>query len=398
MSTLLGLGVAIIIGFLFGKLIELLKVPSVAGYIIAGLLLGKSVFNILDTDFINQANAVSDVALAIIAFSIGGELVFRELKKIGFRVVLIAVAEGGMAFLLVFGSMLLLKQSLPIALLLGAVASATAPAATVLVLNQYRCRGPLTSTLIAVVAIDDVICLMIYAIASSIAKVFVQHGESVNVSKMILGPLYEIGGSVALGIIIGSILILLLRFFSRNHEVLVVIVATIFITIGIANQFELSTLLSNMTIGIMIGNFSKRRLKAFTILESVTAPIYISFFVIAGARLDISLLGQVGIIGVVYTIARMVGKISGASIMSKLTKADPNVTKFLGFGLLSQIGVAVGLAIVVSHEFEGTNIGDIVITVLLATTIVTEIVGPLMTKYAAIKSGEAYSFELDEDE
>jgi len=388
MTTLFGLGIAIIVGFLIGKFIEFIKIPSVAGYIIAGLILGQSFINILDKNFIEQANAVSEVALAIIAFSIGGELVFSELKKIGLRVVFIAMAEGGMAFILVFTGMLLMNQSIAASLLLGAVASATAPAATVLILNELRCDGPLTKTLIAVVAIDDIICLIIYAIASSIAKVLVTHGESIHISKMILGPLYEIGGSVLLGAVVGVILIILLRYFSRNNEVLSVVVAAIFITIGIANHFELSTLLSNMTLGIIIANYSSKSLKAFMVIESFTAPLYISFFVIAGARLDISLIGQVGMIGLVYMVLRMIGKISGASAMATITKADVNVRKYLGFGLLSQIGVAVGLAIVISHEFSDSGIGDLVITVLLATTILTEIIGPLMTKYAVIKAKE----------
>ncbi len=393
MTTLLGLGIAIIVGFLLGKLIEVIKVPSVAGYIIAGMILGKSFVNILDSEFIENANSVSEVALAIIAFTIGGELVFEELKKIGLRVVFIAMAEGGMAFILVFISMLLLHQTLATAILLGAVASATAPAATVLILNQLRAKGPLTKTLIAVVAIDDIICLMIYAVASSIAKVTLEHGEDVHISKMLLGPLYEIGFSVLLGLGIGLVLMLLLRYFSRNSEVLAIVVAGIFIAIGIADYFELSTLLTNMTLGIVIANYSSKRLKAFMVIEAFTAPLYISFFVIAGARLDISLISQVGVIGLVYLLMRMAGKISGASLMGIITKADKNVSKYLGFGLLSQIGVAVGLAIVISHEFAGTGIGDIVITVLLATTIATEIIGPLMTKLAVIKSGEAYQLE-----
>lgn len=394
MSTILGIGIAIAIGFLIGKLFEFIKVPSVAGYIVAGLILGKSFLGILDTGFIEKTGIVSDMALALIAFSIGGELVFSKLKEIGIRVLFIAMAEGGMAFLLVFGSMLLLKQPLEMALLLGAVASATAPAATIMVLNELRCKGPLTSTLIAVVAIDDVICLMIYAIASSVAKVLVKHGEAISLSKIFIGPIYEILGSVALGLIVGLILVFFLRLYSRNNEVLVLIIAAIFITIGLAYMFELSTLLSNMTVGLTVSNLSKRRLKAFMVIESVTAPLYICFFVLAGSRLDISLLKEVGVIGIVYTLARMIGKISGASLMATITKAEPNVRKFLGFGLLSQIGVAVGLAIVISHEFAGTNIGDMVITVLLATTVITELVGPILTKLAAIKSGEAYSVEL----
>lgn len=388
MNTLLGLGIAVIVGFLIGKFIELIKVPSVAGYIVAGLILGKSLFNILDENFINGADAVSEVALAIIAFSIGGELIFSELKKIGLRVLFIAMAESIMAFLLVFVGMLLMKQSMATSLLLGAVASATAPAATVLILNELKCDGPLTKTLIAVVAIDDIICLMIYAIASSIAKVLIEHSGSIDITKMISGPAIEIGGSVLLGLVVGGMLLLLLRLFTRNNEVLSIVVACIFLTIGMADFFGLSTLLANMTLGIIVSNFSSKRMKAFMVIESFTAPLYISFFVIAGARLNIALLSQVGAVGLVYMVMRMIGKISGASLMAHITKAHSSVQKYLGFGLLSQIGVAVGLAIVVSHEFAGTGIGDIVITVLLATTVVTEIVGPLMTKLAVTKAKE----------
>jgi Kef-type K+ transport system membrane component KefB len=389
-NSLLGIGIAIIVGFVGGKLIGLLKVPSVAGYIIAGVILGKSFLGILTTDFIDQTSMVSDIALAIIAFSIGGELVVSKLKEIGIRVFFIALSEGVLAFAFVFFSMRLLNQSIAASLLLGAVASATAPAATVMVLSELRCKGPLTSTLIAVVAIDDVICLMIYAVASAIAKVMIAHGETIHWSKVLIGPLYEIGGSVLLGIVVGGILVLLLRKFNTNNEVFTLVVVALFATIGLANILELSTLLCNMTVGIMISNLSARRLRVFSVLDSVSAPIYIAFFVLAGARLDISLLLQVGIVGIVYTIARMAGKITGASLMATVTKADPAVKKFLGFGLLSQIGVAVGLAIVISHEFSGTGIGDLVITVLLATTIITEIVGPLLTKMAVIKTKEAY--------
>jgi Kef-type K+ transport system membrane component KefB len=389
-NSLLGIGIAIIVGFVGGKLIGLLKVPSVAGYIIAGVILGKSFLGILTTDFIDQTSMVSDIALAIIAFSIGGELVVSKLKEIGIRVFFIALSEGVLAFAFVFFSMRLLNQSIAASLLLGAVASATAPAATVMVLSELRCKGPLTSTLIAVVAIDDVICLMIYAVASAIAKVMIAHGETIHWSKVLIGPLYEIGGSVLLGIVVGGILVLLLRKFNTNNEVFTLVVVALFATIGLANILELSTLLCNMTVGIMISNLSARRLRVFSVLDSVSAPIYIAFFVLAGARLDISLLLQVGIVGIVYTIARMAGKITGASLMATVTKADPAVIKFLGFGLISQIGVAVGLAIVISHEFSGTGIGDLVITVLLATTIITEIVGPLLTKMAVIKTKEAY--------
>ena len=398
MNTLFGIGIVLIAGFIVGKIIEKLKVPSVAGYIIAGLVLGKSFLGIIDSSFIENSSVISDVALGIIAFSIGGELVVSKLKEIGIRVFFIAAAEAFFAFLLVFLGMLLMKLPVATALLLGSVAAATAPAATVMVLNEMRCKGPLTTTLIAVVAIDDVVCLIIYAIASSVAKVLVEHGESIHISKILLGPAIEIGGSLVLGIAIGAVVVFMLRLFGKTHEMLVILIGALFVTIGLANMLELSTLLTSMAVGMIVANFSSRRMKAFMVVESITAPIYVAFFVLAGSRLDIHMLWDIGLIGLVYTVARMLGKIGGASFMASVTKAHVSVRKYIGFGLISQIGVAVGLAIIISHEFAGTGIGELVIMVLLATTIITEIIGPLMTKFAVTKSGEAYQLAAAEEE
>ncbi len=389
MNEMAGIGIAILSGYFIGKLINKLNVPSVAGYIIAGLILGQSFLGIFSAELIEKTSAVSDMALALIAFSIGGELLKSSLKKIGFRVFVIAFFEGFLAFIIVTAAMLFMKVPIETAILLGAVASATAPAATVMVINELRAKGPLADTLVAVVAIDDAICLMIYAVASSVAKVMFEHSGSIQWSHVIVKPVIEIGGSLLLGIVIGGILVFILHWVSYTREVLAVVIAAIMITLGLATYFDLSALLCNMTLGIMVTNFSSNKTKAFSVIESITAPIYTAFFVLAGARLQISLLAQVGLIGVVYTLARMAGKIAGASFGATITKADPMVKKYIGFGLLSQIGVAVGLAIVISHEFAGTEAGTLIITVLLATTVITEIVGPLCTRFAIIKSGEA---------
>ncbi len=383
-----GIGLSIICGFFIGKIMFKLKIPSVAGYIIAGLLLGQSFLGIFNLEFLDKVSGISDLALALIAFSIGGELLASDLKKIGIKVFAIAFFEAFLAFVLVTTAMILMKQPLESALLLGAVASATAPAATVMVINELKAKGPLASTLIAVVAIDDAICLMIYAVASSIARVLIAHSGTIQWSHVIVGPIVEIGGSIVLGAIIGGLLVLCLSRVSYSREVLVVVVAAILLTLGVATKFGFSALLSNMTVGIMVVNFSSHRTKAFSVIESITSPIYTAFFVLAGARLQISLLAKVGLIGLVYTFARILGKVSGASLGATLSKAEPVIKKYIGFGLLSQIGVAVGLAIVISHEFAGTEIGSLIITVLLATTVITEIIGPLCTRFAVMKSGE----------
>lgn len=394
---MMGIGIAIICGYFIGKLINKLKIPSVAGYVIAGLLLGQSFLGVFNEAFIEATSSISDLALGLIAFSIGGELLASELKKIGIKVFIIAFFEAFFAFVCVTGAMLLLKQPMETALLLGAVASATAPAATVMVINELGAKGPLSKTLIAVVAIDDAICLMIYAVASSIAKVLITNTQNVEWSHVMISPLIEIGGSIILGMVIGAIVVVILSKVSFTREILTVVIAAILLTLGIATKLGLSALLCNMSLGIMVANLSSNKTKAFATIEAITAPIYTAFFVLAGARLQISLLGQIGVIGVVYTIARIVGKVSGASCGAIITGAEPSVKKYIGLGLLSQIGVAVGLAIVISHEFAGTEIGNLVITILLATTIITEIIGPLCTRYAIVKAGEDGKVGLQEE-
>jgi Kef-type K+ transport system membrane component KefB len=389
LNEMAGIGIAIIAGYFIGKLINKFNVPSVAGYIIAGLILGQSFLGIFNENFVEKTSLISDMALALIAFTIGGELLKSSLKKIGAKVFVIAFFEGFLAFTIVTGAMLLMKLPMETALLLGAVASATAPAATLMVINELRAKGPLAESLIAVVAIDDAICLMIYAIAASVAKVLIKHTGSIEWSHVLVNPLIEIAESVLLGVLVGGLLVIVLHWVSYTREVLAVVIAAIMITLGLATMFHLSALLSNMTLGIMVTNLSANKTKAFSVIESITAPIYTAFFVLAGARLQIGLLVQVGLIGLVYTVARMVGKIAGASFGATIAKADSVVKKYIGFGLLSQIVVAVGLAIVISHEFAGTEAGSLIITVLLATTVITEIVGPLSTRYAIIKSGEA---------
>ncbi len=384
-----GIGISIICGFILGKLISRFNIPSVAGYIIAGLILGQSTFKVFSIDFLDRVGSVSDLALAFISFSIGGELLLRTLKKIGIKIIIIAFFEAFCTFILVTLAVLLFNQPLSTALLLGAVASATAPAATIMVIEELRAKGPLTSTLLAVVAVDDGICLMIYAVAASIARVLISHTGTFSLINIVIKPLIEIGGSFALGIGMGLFLVFILGKVSFSREILAVVAAAILVTHGIATQLGLSALLSNMTLGVIVVNFSSSRTKAFSVIDSVTSPIYTAFFVLAGARLQISLLAQIGLLGLAYAVARMLGKVAGASIGARIAKSEPTVKKYIGLGLFSQMGVAVGLAIIIGQEFAGTDIGNIVITILLATTVLTEIIGPLSTRFALIKAGEA---------
>lgn len=387
MNPFIILGIALIVGVVFGKILNKLKIPAVAGYIIAGLLLGNSGFNIISGDFIEKLSFISDFALGIIAFNIGSELELSVIKKLGKSIFIIATCEALGAFVLVTGITLLITKNVAIALILGAVSSATAPAATVMVLREYNSSGPLTSTLLGVVAVDDAICLMVYAIASSIAKVFIKH-EVITLYKVLVYPIQEIILSIIVGAIAGIILSYLIKVSKKEMEMLSFIIGTIILVDGIAGVFTLSPLLTSMSLGIMVANTSSKRRKAFESIESFSPPIIALFFILAGSRLDITLLPNIGVLGSAYLIFRIIGKITGASIGGIISKAPETVRKYIGFGLLSQVGVAVGLAIVVNREFTGTQLGSLVITILLATTIITEIVGPIITKYAIIKAKE----------
>ncbi|WP_058486232.1 cation:proton antiporter [Defluviitalea phaphyphila] len=396
MNALLAIGIALISGYIVGKLIQKAKIPAVGGYIIAGLVIGKSLLHIVPDTMLNALSPVSDVALGLIAFSIGGELEWKTLKKVGKSIPIIAFFEAFTAFVFVTSILLIVGLDLPSALLLGAVSSATAPAATVMVLNELRAKGPLTSTLIAVVAIDDAICLMIYAIASSISKVLFSHADNISWGKTLVAPVEEIFFSLLLGSLVGIGFVFILKIVKESHEILVVAIGTILILSGIASKLGLSALLTCMAMGTMIANFSNHKRRVFSILDNISPPVYTAFFVLAGARLDVHLLMKIGLYGVVYTIFRILGKVLGASIGATISKSNSVVKKYVGFGLLSQVGVAVGLAMVIAKEFaQYGEIGSMVITILLATTVITELIGPLCTKYAVIKSGEVGKADLD---
>lgn len=388
MNEFTSLGIAVLVGLFAGKLINKVKIPSVAGYIIAGLILGVSGFNITNSVLLDKLSFISDFALGIIAFNIGSEFEIPLIKKLGKSIFIIAFFESFIAFSLVTGALLALGQSIANSLVLGAVAAATAPAATTMVLRELKATGPLTSTLLGVVAVDDAICLMIFSVSSAIAKVFIKH-EALTVTKVLLLPLMEIVLSLLVGAVIGFCLSYILNKERRSVDVLSYILGSILILIGITTTFHLSALLSAMAMGVIVANLVPDNRYAFEQIEIFSTPIVSIFFILAGSRLNISMIPQLGLVGFVYFAVRIIGKTAGASLGAFISKSSTTVKKYIGFGLYSQVGVAVGLAISVSREFAGTDLGDIVITILLATTILTEVIGPIATKTAIINAGES---------
>jgi len=382
----------IVLGFIGARLSDKIRIPWVVGYILIGVVLGKSGFGLLDAELVEALNIISLFALALIGFTIGGELQIRDLRELGKSITIITVFEAGAAFLLVCGTVYLVTHSLPIALVFGALASATAPAATVDVLWQYRTRGPLTTTLFGVVGLDDAAALIIYAFASSATKALLGTGDF-EWTSAVSGPLLEIGGALLLGAIGGWLLHVAMRWVRDKGQRLIALIGMIMLCAGLADHFSLSLILANMAMGFTLVNISRDNRVAFELTGAFNPPVMVLFFVLVGARVDVSLLPSIGLIGVTYLVMRVAGKTAGAWTGARISNAPEVVQRYLGLGLLSQAGVAIGLAIDASHTFAsygsvGAEIGTLAINVIAATTFVYQVIGPAMTKVAVFKANE----------
>ncbi|MDD4527301.1 MAG: cation:proton antiporter [Candidatus Margulisbacteria bacterium] len=387
-------GLATIFGYLAGKICMKLKIPAVAGYVIIGVALGPSLLNVFSEKLLFEVSIISDLALAIIAFIVGAEIKLYELYTSGKKILIVALFESLITFILVFTCILLFFKNLPLALILGAIGSATAPAATVMVIRELRATGPLTKMILAVVALDDAFALMFYSLAASIAKVLLVPSTNINFLKVIFIASREIAFSLLIGLIAGYIIVNISRKSVQSENVYIINFGTLLFITGLANTLGVSPLLANMTYGVILANFSKLSgKKLIDFVQRISPPIFIAFFVTAGAHLKLSVLFSLWAVVLVFLVSRMLGKISGASLGAKIADTEPIIKKYIGFSLLSQIGVAVGLALIVAKDFgnlgvQGKVLSAIVINVLLGSTIITEIVGPIMTKYSLAKAGE----------
>jgi Kef-type K+ transport system membrane component KefB len=295
--------------------------------------------------------------------------------------------------LLVCTLTILLTKNIPLGILLGALSSATAPAATVDVLWEYRSKGPLTSTILAIVALDDGLALFLYGFAFSFANALVT-GGGLNIRIMVLQPLIEIFGSLLLGFLISLIIDHVLRWIKTRDDQLVINVAAILLASGIAKHFDLSLILTNMAVGLTLTNLHPDRNESnFEVVKKFVPPIYIIFFLFVGARLQLGLLPSMGILGILYVLGRTIGKWAGSFLGATISGAPLTVRKYLGFALFSQAGVAIGLALDIHQHFgefgsAGERLGHTVINVIAVTTLLLALLGPLSVKFAISKAGE----------
>lgn len=407
METLLCLSICLFAGLMLSRVAKIFKLPAVTAYLIAGILVGPYVlgsFHVPGIGFTSMADIeaydiIPDVALGFIAFSIGNEFRLSQLKQIGKQATVIGIFQALVACLLVDGALVAVhfiapdKLSLPSAIVLGAVATATAPAATLMVVKQYKAKGPLTSLLLPIVALDDAVGLVIFAISFGIAKALIV--GSVDVISIIIEPLLEVVLSLVLGAVLGYAFNFCEKFFHSRSKRLAMSVTFVLLAVSLSMlKFEIggvhisfSSLLTCMMLGTIFCNICDFSEELMERVDRWTAPLLILFFVISGAELELSIFKDVGIvlIGIVYILFRCLGKYFGASISAKATKCDKNIVKYLGVTLFPQAGVALGMAIK-AHELGEE--GAVVANITLFAVLVYELVGPFLTKIALLKAGE----------
>lgn len=385
MNTLLALSLGMIVGLLMTRIMKKINLPNVTGYLIAGLIVGPYCLGIFNHENIDGLSIITEAALGFIAFSIGGEFKLSSLKQLGAKIFVITVLEAVGASVLVSTVLILAGFNPQLSLVLGAIASATAPAATLMVVRQYKARGPVTSTLLPVVAIDDAVCLMLFSIMSSVAKALGAKGEF-SFYETIIKPLFEIAGSLVVGFAVGFVLAIATKFFLSRANRMSLVVTAVFLGVGLSELLGFSSLLFCMAIGAALANFSKVSDAVMEGTDRWTPPVFMLFFVISGAHFNFEVLKSVGVAGILYLVFRSAGKYFGAMLGCIFTKAEKNVRKYLGITLLPQAGVAIGMAqlsLTVVPEY-----GEQIRAVILCATLVYELVGPLLTKIVLTRAGE----------
>ena len=385
LNTFIYIAIALACTLLSSKLMKLVKLPNVTGYLLAGLLVGPYVLNIIPKGTVDSLGIIPESALGFIAFSIGSEFRFSYLKKVGKAPIIIACLESLGAVLVVDFTLIAAGNDVPFSLCLGAIAAATAPAATLMVVKQYKAKGPVTETLLPVVALDDATALMCFGISVAIAKT-IEGGVGDNLALTILKPLLEIIAALAIGLIFGIIFRFAVKWFTGRGNRLAITYAMIFVCIGLGDMLNVSSLLACMALGATLANTSSFADVVFEQTDRMTPPIFMMFFFLSGAALDISIIPSVGVIGIIYIIMRVAGKMLGSFVGAKISKADKNVQKFLGFTLIPQAGVAIGLATTAMSIVP--DYGPKLRTVILCGTVIYELTGPVITKLALKKAGE----------
>ncbi len=386
MNVILKLSIILVAGFIFGKGAKWLKLPSVSGYLIAGLFLGPSLFNFVTPEESKSFEIISELTLSFIAFGIGSEFMLKDIIAMGKKITIITLAEVIGAIGVVFSVMYFIFD-FPVAfsLVIASMSAATAPAATIMVIRQYKSYGPVTKTILPVVALDDVLGIMAFGIAISVAKILVS-GHDFSVLTIIGVPLFEIIASLVLGLVLGIVLAVITKKVDPKDELQIKTVFFIGLAAGLSIWLKLSPLLTNIMMGATLANLRKYANRSFSSVNDFVPIFYVLFFTLAGASLDIAILKTVGLAGLGYVLARASGKILGAFLGAKAVKAEPTVQKWLGIALLPQGGISIGLSVIVMQQLPQFAVE--LTTIIMASVLIYETLGPVFAKISISRAGE----------
>jgi Kef-type K+ transport system membrane component KefB len=399
MNSLSSLGLILLLALLAGHLVRFVRVPEVTGYILVGVALGPSVLGWVSHGNLNALEMLSEVALGLILFSIGSVFEFDRFRRIGRQILFLTLAESSLAAGLVTVGMLILGLPWETSFLLGAIAIATAPASTLMVIRETDSRGPLTDNLLGIIAVNNVLCIVAYSLVASTIDLTSSLGSPGSLIETLYRSVYplvwQLVGSVALGYLVGVLLALWSTKVTETGEMLILLAGSILFCVGVSRLLELSPLIASMSVGATMVNLSKENRWLFETLSGTDPPFYAIFFVLAGAELDVGLVSAMGLLGVVYILGRVIGKFGGARLGAWLLGLDATVQRYLGFTLLAQAGLAVGITLAVERRFP--DYGPVVSTIVLAAVVIYEMVGPICTRVAIVRSGEAHPPTAERD-
>lgn len=390
MNELTSVGLILLLALMAGHLVKVLRVPEVTGYILVGIVLGPSVLGWLTQDNLVALCVLSEVALGLILFSVGSVFEFSLFRRIGRQVFLVTLVESTLAATFVTGGALWFGQSWPVALLLGAIATATAPASTLMVIREVDSADPLTDNLLGIIAVNNLLCISLFGLVA--AGIDLTHGlAGLTTSDMLYRSvfwfLWEIVGSAALGYLVGLLLASWSSHVTESGEMLILLAGSILFCVGFSRALNLSPLVTSLAVGATMVNLAERSRHLFGTLSNTDPPFYAMFFVIAGAELDVSRIPAMGMLGVVYIVGRASGTFAGARLATWRLGLEPSVRNFLGFALQAQAGLAVGLTLAVNSRYP--QFAPVVTTIVLASVAVFEMVGPASTRFALVQAGEA---------
>ena len=403
-NIILVIGIAIFGGTVGARLFQRMRIPQVVGYVFIGILIGPMVLKVLNAATVDSLEPFNLFALGIIGFMVGGELKKDIFVKFGKQAISILIFEGVTAFFLVgFLSFFItwyfkdISTAIAVGVVFGAICTATDPASTLQVLWEYKCRGVVSTMLMAIVALDDALALILYAIAVSVAGIFTGSGD-VSFATALGHSLREIVFSLGLGVGAGVLLTYILKRTDDNDKVLAFTISMVLLTIGISILFHLDVILSAMAVGATMINMAPRRTKvSFELVHKFAVPTYVLFFVLVGARLNIShITPMVMLLVAAYLVGSLVGKTAGSYFGSKFSGAPAIIRKYLGFCLYPQGGIAVGLLIAASHRFD-PEIAQIIVMVVIIGVFCLQIIGPFATKFGTGKAGEIGMNITEED-